>query len=127
MGKKFLIDSNIVIDYLNGNLPVSGMTLVNKVVDDTAIVSVITKIEVLGVSSNPFAQTMIADFIDAAAVLHLTDDIVNKTIELRKKHKFKLPDAVIAATALVNGLSLITRNINDFRNIKDLKIMNPWE
>ena len=127
MGKKFLIDSNTVIDYLNGKLPESGMAFVDKVIDDIAIVSVITKIEVMGFNTHPLAQAMIADFIEAASVLNLTDDIVNKTIELRTKHKFKLPDAVIAATALVNGLSLLTRNVNDFSKIKNLKIVNPWE
>ena len=103
------------------------MAFVDKVVDDTAIVSVITKIEVLGFNTHPLAQTIIADFIDAALVLNLTDDIGNKAIELRKTHRFKLPDAIIAATAIVHGLSILTRNTTDFIPVKDLKIVNPWE
>ncbi|HAL83190.1 MAG TPA: hypothetical protein DCO83_13965 [Mucilaginibacter sp.] len=47
------------------------------------------------------------------------------TIELRKKYKIKLPDALIAATALHYRLILITRNISDFNKIAGLKIINP--
>ncbi|MBK8704770.1 MAG: PIN domain-containing protein [Saprospiraceae bacterium] len=45
-------------------------------------------------------------------VLSLTDDVVQK---LRKQYKIKLPDAIIAATALVYDLTLVTRNISDFQ------------
>jgi len=38
--------------------------------------------------------------------------------------KIKLADAVIAATALVHGLSLVTNNIDDFRNIQNLNLLN---
>jgi predicted nucleic acid-binding protein len=52
---------------------------------------------------------------------------MNNVIELRKKNKTKLPDAIIAATALELGLTLITRNIGDFKNIPNLKSINPWD
>jgi len=48
-------------------------------------------------------------------------------ISIRKIHRIKLPDAIIAATALVNGLELVTRNINDFKNIDGLNLINPWD
>lgn len=60
-------------------------------------------------------------------ILDLTSDIVNKCIDIRKKQKTKLPDAIIAATALVHDFTLITRNISDFKNIDDLKLINPHE
>jgi predicted nucleic acid-binding protein len=46
---------------------------------------------------------------------------------LRQQHKIKLPDAIIAATAMAEGLTLITRNSDDFKNINSLKLLNPWE
>jgi hypothetical protein len=52
---------------------------------------------------------------------------VAKCNVLRKKKKTKLPDAIIAATALELGLTLITRNIGDFKNIPNLKSINPWD
>lgn len=40
-------------------------------------------------------------------------------------HKTKLPDAIIAATALVYDLILITRNTADFKSIDGLKVVDP--
>ena len=50
-----------------------------------------------------------------------------KTADIRKKQKIKLPDAIIAATALVYELSLVSRNVSDFKNIDGLQLINPWE
>jgi predicted nucleic acid-binding protein len=44
---------------------------------------------------------------------------------LRRKHKIKTPDAIIAATAIANKYILITSNKSDFSNIKNLKIIAP--
>jgi len=38
-----------------------------------------------------------------------------------------LPDAIIAATALCNDLAIVSRNTDDFKKIKELKIINPFE
>ncbi|MEZ0483414.1 PIN domain-containing protein [Fibrella aquatica] len=51
--------------------------------------------------------------------------MVNQTIALRKARKIKVPDAIIAATALVNQLTLITNNTKDFLNIPSLSILDP--
>jgi hypothetical protein len=48
MGQQYLIDSNAVIDYLSGKLPKKGKLFMDKVINDTPNISVITKIEVLG-------------------------------------------------------------------------------
>ena len=60
-----------------------------------------------------------------ATVLDLTGAIVDVSIEIRKKNKTSLPDAIIAATALVYDLVLISRNVSDFKNIQGLKIIDP--
>lgn len=44
-------------------------------------------------------------------ILELTNNVADICIDLRKKYKIKLPDAIIAATALSMDLILITRNI----------------
>ena len=59
-----------------------------------------------------------------ATVLDLTGSVVDVCIELRKKYKTKLPDAIIAATAIVYDLILITRNTPDFKIIQGLKVIN---
>src|SRR5665213_2796595 len=69
---------------------------------------------------------ILVDFIDACIVFNLDDDVIDKTIALRKLHRIKLPDAISAATTLVNGLDLISRNSSDFKNITGLKVIDPW-
>lgn len=68
---------------------------------------------------------LLNSFICDATVIELEQAIKIKTAELRKAHKIKLPDAIIAATALVHNLTLITRNTTDFNNIKNFKTINP--
>ncbi|MBL7792089.1 MAG: type II toxin-antitoxin system VapC family toxin [Saprospiraceae bacterium] len=125
MGTAYIIDSNAVIDYLMGKLPVSGMSFLNEVVDQIPFVSVITKIEVLGFSASSASHRLLAGFFDDAIVFGLSEEVTEKTIELRKQHKIKLPDAIIAATALVNRCTLITRNTADFKAILELPVIDP--
>ncbi|MGI4899877.1 MAG: PIN domain-containing protein [Janthinobacterium lividum] len=51
--------------------------------------------------------------------------VVKQVIELRQNHKIKTPDAIIAATALVHDLILISRNVSDFKTIYGLQTVNP--
>lgn len=50
-----------------------------------------------------------------------------KTADIRKQHRIKLPDAIIAATAIIYDLTLITRNSKNFLDIAGLITVNPWE
>jgi predicted nucleic acid-binding protein len=66
-------------------------------------------------------------FISSVVIWGLDEPVILKRIEVRKGNQIKLPDAIIAATSIVHGLNLVTRNINDFKNIKGIKMINPWE
>jgi predicted nucleic acid-binding protein len=125
--QQYLIDTNVIIDFLGSKLSEPAMDFMSEVVDFTPIVSIITKIEVLGFSTSEENTRLLTNFMDDATVLDLTEDVANQSIEIRKRLKTKLPDAIIAATALVYNLTLITRNVNDFRNIPNLSLINPWE
>jgi predicted nucleic acid-binding protein len=67
------------------------------------------------------------EFIGFAHVIPLTDEIAELAIELRRRGRIKLPDAVIAATALHHDLTLVTSNVKDFEGIEGLRIYNPFE
>jgi len=128
MGKRYLLDSNTVIDYIAGLHPDDGIKWLNQLIDEEINVSIITKIEVL--SFDPEKDDnypILVDFFESSNIFELTDSIVNKTIQIRQKKKIKLPDAIIASTALANGLILVSRNINDFKNIPDLEVVNPYD
>ena len=122
----YLLDSNAVINYLDASLPVEAMQFLNTIVDDEPIVSIVTKMETLGYNFKSVEeQTTMETFIYGSAILDLNNDIVNKTIALRKSKKMKLPDAIIAATALVYDLVVISRNTSDFKNIDGLQVIDP--
>jgi len=127
MGKRYLIDTNVVIDFLGGKLPTKAKKLLLNI--DTPIISVVTQIELHSSNNSTAKETkLINEFIDEAQVLNTLDEqIVKSCIAIRKAHKIKLPDAIIAATALSFDLVLLTRNTADFKAIKNLEIINLWE
>lgn len=121
----YLIDTNAVIDYLGNKLPNAGMTFMHSIIDAVPIVSVITKIELLGFNTSEQHSQLLIDFIKDATVLDLNSDVVDACIAIRKKHKIKLPDAIIAASAIVFDLVLISRNSTDFNHLEGLRLINP--
>jgi predicted nucleic acid-binding protein len=127
MGMRYLLDSNTVIDYIARLHPDKSRQWLNPIIDDEINVSVITQIEVL--SFNPDKDDnypVLVDFFEIAGIFDLTGDVVRKTIQIRQKQKIKLPDAVIAATALCNDFTLISRNTKDFKFIKGLNVVDPY-
>ncbi len=123
MGAKYLIDTNVLIEYIGLLLPPITHSKLSSIIDDEYNISFINKIEVLGHSSS---NDEIAAFINAANIYNINLKIIDETIRLRKQSRIKLPDAIIAATAISNNLVLITRNIDDFKSIDNLVIQNPY-
>jgi predicted nucleic acid-binding protein len=127
MGKRYLIDSNVIIDYTSLRLPQNGSDFVENLFDNDFLISVATKIEVLGFNDVPTKLLAMEEFVNTSKVLILDELVTNQTIELRRNYKkLKLGDAIIAATALVHNLTLISRNVSDFKNITDLQVLDPY-
>jgi len=127
MGENYLIDTNVAIYFLNGVLPPQSLPFMRSIFDSGANLSVITKIELLGWSFPGVSSSNSAEqFVDTSTIYALTDAVVSLTIILRKAYKIKLPDAIIAATAIVYDLTLISRNDKDFVGIPSLAYRNPF-
>ena len=93
-----------------------------------APLSVITEIELLCWKiPTKEDDDALHDFLDKALVFELDREIKLKTAVIRKSIKIKLPDAIIAATALERNHTLLTRNIEDFSRVKGVKLINPWD
>jgi len=121
----YLIDTNVIIDYLGNKISQSGMQFMNTVIDAVPNISIITKIEVLGFNTTKSEYQILIDFMDDSNVIELSKNVADICIEIRKRNKIKLPDAIIASTALASNSALITRNIADFKNINGLIVINP--
>ena len=126
MGTRYLADSNALIDFLEGRLPLKGKQLLFEVLDlGELLISVVTEIEVLGFQAPEEYLQKVQQLIDAAEVIPLSDaPIIREAITIRRTARTKLPDAVIAATAKVRGLTLLSRNDKDFSRVEGLTVLN---
>ncbi len=117
-----IVDSNIII---YSALPEYG-ALRRLLMDEMPAVSAISRLEVLGyhLLSEP-ARGLLETFFEAAEVLPIDDAVIDEAIRLRQLKKTRLGDAIIAATALVFGHTLLTRNVSDFKGIEGLEVIDP--
>jgi predicted nucleic acid-binding protein len=127
MGQGYFLDSNVIIGYLAGQIPFSGMEIVSEAVSNRPNISVISQIEILRFNDTPENEAVLEEFINMSKIYPLSNNVVERTIKLCKQNNIKLPDAIIAATALLEGFTLVTRNINDFKKIPDIILLNPWD
>ncbi len=123
MGATYLIDTNAISDYMAEKLPIAGLIFMDDVVNLHPTISVMTRIELMG--QNRVNATKFLPFINVAEIHALEESIILQTIALRRARRIKIPDAVIAATALVYDLTLITHNTSDFEGIPSLRLIDP--
>lgn len=114
MGAGYLADTNVVIDLVLGRLPVaSAMWLDTQLMAQQVAISVITRIELLGKLVPAPEAAFLQSFVESVEVLPLDEPVIAQTIHLRQQHRVKLPDAIIAATALAHGLPLLLSNVSN--------------
>ena len=118
-----LLDSNIIIYAHKPEYQNIRDFLKNKQV----AVSAISYIEALGY---PLISTEEKDslhrFFTLAVLLPVSENVILTATELRQQKKMSLGDAIIAATALIYQKTLVTRNVDDFNWIEQLKLINPF-
>jgi predicted nucleic acid-binding protein len=117
---KQLLDTNIVLYFLAG-------TLKDPLADNEYCVSVITQLELLSYHAiDREGQSSIDEFLQQVEIININSEIVQKTIEIRKKYRFKLPDSIVIATAKVLDVEMLSndRQFTKFPelNCKDLAI-----
>jgi toxin FitB len=99
-----LLDTNILIYFLNSALPIHGHQWIDSAIKSGAHILVISRIELLGWSGH-----------------------TEQSEQDARHFMIRNLDAIIAATALRLQVPLVTRNINDFKNISNLSLINPFE
>lgn len=121
--KEYLVDTNIIIYHLSGDQTATKFIVENL---GRMHISFITYIEVLSYNFQTKDEEMaVRDFIGCLNLLGNNKDIIEKSIELRKIKKLKLPDCIIAATAKSRDLILVTKNEKDFIN-RGFEVLNLY-
>jgi len=115
-GKNILLDTNVVLfvlSDLNHLAVLKGCNL---------YISFITELELLSYPAiSEKDKITIQKFISKTTIIDINTIIKENTIELRKKYKIKLPDAIISATVLANNFILYT-NDKGLLKITEIKI-----
>ncbi|MBF0426771.1 MAG: type II toxin-antitoxin system VapC family toxin [Magnetococcales bacterium] len=119
-----LIDTNLIIYSVHPDYPQLRHWLTRQ----CPACSVISRVEALGYHRlSVTGRRSIEAVLDHLEILYPTMETFEKAIHLRQKRKVSLGDALIAATAWEHRQTLATANIDDFRWIEELTVINPLE
>ncbi|HUH75630.1 MAG TPA: PIN domain-containing protein [Chitinophagales bacterium] len=125
MGKKFLIDTNILIYYLNGTAP-SNKEVENALLNNDFSISSITLTEILSWKSlSDDDVKLIIDRFSTIEIISPDRNISVHAAKIRRTNHVKLADAIIAATAIQLNIPLVSNDLSDFKEINDLQIIYP--
>jgi toxin FitB len=119
-----LLDSNIIIYAAKPEY-----TAIRQfIAEHTPAVSAISYVEVLGYHKlTDQEKTLLEAFFATAPLLALSHAVLDQAVKLRQIRKMTLGDALVAGTALVHNLTLVTRNTDDFKWIAGLMLLNPFD
>lgn len=123
-----LCDTNILIEVYRGN----GLIIkeVVKIGEQNIAISDVTCAELLYGARNKEELKILKRDINKLTCIPINSQISNLSVQLVDKyslsHKLSLPDALIAATAIVYGIKLFTLNQKDFKFIKQVKLLDVF-
>ena len=125
MGIKIL-DTSILIDHLRGYKPATQY--LDSLNDKETAISVITEAEVLSGEScnNSSIRESISHLLSRWKHIDVSRDIAIQTGDIKRKYRLTMPDALIAATALLHGLEVSTKNVKDFAKVEGIVIKAPY-
>jgi predicted nucleic acid-binding protein len=105
--KALVFDTSAIIKYFENSPEVPDLRALIR--ENICFVSLITRMELLGYPGITAQEEQDAlDFLSEIDILPISDEIVRETVAIRRRTKLKLPDAIIAATAVVLGAEVVT-------------------
>jgi tRNA(fMet)-specific endonuclease VapC len=121
-----LCDTNILIEIYKGNTTI--VDIVKRIGQENIAISDVTRAELLFGARDKKELLTIKNDIENITIFPIDSEISSLAIEIIENyalsHRCSLPDALIAATAIVNKVQLYTLNIKDFKYLKDLSFYN---
>lgn len=119
-------DSSVLILFLNDALaPLHVQALSDALDAGRGQISAVVRAEVLAWSGHTSLSLMVADeFLEAFQLVPVDAAVANGAARVRREHGLKMPDALIAATALLQSATLVTANARDFRRVPALRLVD---
>ncbi|MCX6197858.1 MAG: type II toxin-antitoxin system VapC family toxin [Bacteroidetes bacterium] len=115
-GISIIADTNVVVYLLSGSARIAELLDGKEV-----YLSFITELELFGKRNLTAPEKRkIQSFLDQCIIIDINASLKSTVIELREKYKLKLPDAIVAATAIEYNLPLFTAD-KQFANVQELK------
>ena len=124
-----LIDSDVLIDAARGHLEARAF-LNDQSRAFHVQISTISAMELIVGCRNKIELSQTRRFLEPVRILPVDPNISDKAYDLIQEftlsHGLMIPDALIAATALENGLTLLTKNTRHFQMIPKLEVVRPF-
>lgn len=118
-GNDYLADTNIMILLGNGSEPIAEFLQGKNI-----CISFISEMELLSKPNiTPEQIKIVRDMIDSCILIEMNNKIKSEAIKYRRKHRLKLPDAIVAATAKYLRIPLLTMD-KDFKRASDIQLFH---
>jgi predicted nucleic acid-binding protein len=126
--KGLLLDTTVLIDLSRGNQEAADFINLNQ--SNPLAISVISAMELVVGCRNKAEVSKAEQLFAEFTLLQVTPEISRQAYEwlviYNKSHGLKIPDALIAATALVYQFELVTDNVRDFNLLSGLAVWRPY-
>ena len=120
---RYLLDTNTLIYYLNDDKV--AIDFVDKNLKNSAISS-ITYLEILVFPYDEEEDKQVRDFLELFKIYDVDRNLLDIAIKTYRTKKVKMADNLIGSTANIYNLTLVTRNVDDFKSM-ELDILNIYE
>ena len=111
-GVEYLLDTNFILGMLKNAPEVSAILVIKQLNSSQCAYSAVTRMELLGFPGiTPDEDALIQSKLKRFTYLAIDPVVEDRAISIRRTRQVKLPDALIAATALCHGLQLLTLDL----------------
>ena len=122
-----LVDTSVFVDHFRGFGPASNFfrSLSDR---QDVIFSAITEAEIIAGKQcgDSSVKDRILHFLHKWKKIEVTNQIAVLAGDISRENKIAIPDAIIAATAIINKSYVITKNVKDFSRVHNLKVEEPY-
>jgi predicted nucleic acid-binding protein len=120
----YTLDTNAILYYLKDDAKAVSALREIFVHDAPIYISAITEVELFALSGlSSEEETLIEQVLATVSIISVDSHIARLAAFVRREYGLKVPDSVIAATAMFTASALVTRNTRDFRKITGLSLL----